>query len=100
MQSQPDGVRRECQRTAVKLYELALTKVYQALRQSLDPVSAKLLLDSQRQWLAARAVDQALWNGPWFANSGSLGRLNFGVTEADRLRQRVGELNDILTNIE
>ena len=89
-QSDPDM--QQCLTVAETAYDLELNRSFKAAIKILDPESAKLLRDAQRQWLVAREADRKVWRGPWTETAGTMANVAAGQVEAGRTRQRAIEL--------
>ncbi len=82
----------ECSRQAYVAYDRELNAVYQSVLKHVDPASAALIRDAQRQWVALQAADQAADNGPWRNDRGSMTTPDIEALRIDAIRQRIAKL--------
>ena len=81
-----------CMYAAQKDYDALLNQTYQRAVAALDPKSASLLKAAEREWLAFRASEEAVYDGPWRADRGTMVLLNLANARVAALKERITAL--------
>ena len=81
-----------CMYAAQKDYDALLNQTYQRALAALDPKSAALLKAAEREWVAFRASEEAVYEGPWRADRGTIVLLNLANARVAALKERIAAL--------
>lgn len=73
-----------------------MDRAYHRLRTRLDPLSRRLLDQSQHAWVAFRAAELAFLRGPWRVEQGTFAPLNLAELQLAELRARTLALESYL----